>query len=190
MTQPYLFSKPLQPHLRHPRRKKGSQMAAEWFPITIGSVLLAVDPAITTIGFAVLKKTEHDPIRVISGILRPKADGEKNRFNVLFDQISRIAKLHECTDAVIEHPNRGKAWSGMSYDDVRANSRAIGAIEAACYAAGLTVNLVRVHEWKSNKKKSSTFAEVKAIFKYSPPNIKESHNEVDAIMLGAFLCWR
>ncbi len=176
------------PGIKLPQRSKGrgAVAAVEWAPIPDGAILLALDPSVVACGWACIRKINRNRCeRIISGVWKPKAKGEATRFNVLADLAKRVCEVDHVTDAVIELPNKGPAWK-MSADDIRANSRAIGALEAACYFAGACVALVRVSEWKGRGKKQETRMVVKALFGYDATE----HNECDALGLGAWMCGR
>lgn len=156
--------------------------AREWFPITVGSVLLAIDPSICNCGYAVMKKTSGDPELIVSGVLRPQS-GAVSRYDNLAQLIQMIAKENACTDAVIETPGGGQRHSATQ---LMVYAQAVGICGTACYLAGLNTNRVTVTEWKGRDSKRRTMTWVRALTGV----LATDDNLIDAIGLGCWFCWR
>lgn len=187
---PTLFGTPREKGGHAARRFPKPTPAKEWWPITTDSVLLALDPSIANCGYAVLLKTSGDPIRLESGIIHPRGDDERSRYDDLAAQICKRAQpksfngeMLTVTDAVVEIPSGGQRPNVSAYQ-LMTYARAVGVCESASYFAGLSVNRVPVNAWKGREKKSRTLAIVRAIFKYDA----RDDNEGDALGLGLWLC--
>lgn len=164
----------------------------EWWPLTVGSIVLAIDPSMTCTGWAILEKTAKDPIRIDSGNIYPTTTcpRDMSRYDWLASQVAKrcvsatspTGRSYTPTDAVIEIPRGGGRGGAQMITYVQA----VATCATACYFAGLGVNRLPVGTWKGRGKKEETHRLVKQLLKYDP----REENECDALGLGLWICYQ
>lgn len=172
-----------------PRRvlRRQEPAAPSWAPLTIGSVLLCIDPSIVKCGWAIVRNTYPNPERIDSGVLQPIERPTLHRYDHLARLIwQRIDLAGENgtppTDALVEMPAGGNGWERGG--TLMVYGGAVGICGCACLGRGLDVQRVRVDEWKGGSKKAATIRYVRHAFNYEP----RDDNEADALGLGLWLC--
>lgn len=183
---------------KQPRQKR--KRVPEWWPLSDGSILLSIDGASTKCGWAVMEKTKGDPRLIDSGVIKasgndktPKADDLVRQVYGLANRVFRMNGIdYKPTDAAIEISfgvSRGDP-QGMSVYNM-----AVGGCAAACVLAGLGVNRIVTYEWKKGLMEGAKKREAqkrRAIqlarqwFGIQP--IDDNHAE--ALVIGAWLCWK
>jgi hypothetical protein len=163
--------------------------ADTWGPLTIGSVVLCLDPSSTACGWAVLCNTWPNATRVDSGCFAPIDRPDRNRFDHLAALIRQRVELSAeagfpVTDAAVEVFGRGIWQPPGGLYRFAIYARAVGVCEATCGAIGLCMNRVSVPEWKGNSKKHETAR----VVKFATGHETNNDNESDAIGLGLWLC--
>lgn len=164
-----------------------------WWPITPDSVLLSVDPSISSdskkgTGWSVTDWFENRVRRIDSGTIKPVDSDDRSRFDCLANLLAQRIRLQRqsgraITDAIIETPGAGGAWGQRSVDGLMRYARAVGICEATCFRAGLSMNRVATTEWKKQSKKQHAILIVKTYLGFDA----RDDNEGDSLAMAIWL---
>lgn len=142
--------------------------------------VLAFDPSINNLGYALLEMDRGKMNLVRSGCWHPKTTkGARYRFDQLSDFVFEMVCDRQFEAVAIEIPSGGQR---QNYKSLMTYARAIGAVESAANAAcsWMPIYRIPVNAWKRNAKKGHTARVVKAALGVTT----KTTDECDAIGLA------